>query len=73
MKGGDGKDIIDVKDGTKDRVRCGAGKDEVTADASTRSRATARGRYLSLEPPAGGRRRWYGLRVRGGLRVDGGK
>jgi RTX calcium-binding nonapeptide repeat (4 copies) len=36
VKGGDGKDIIDVKDGAKDKVKCGAGKDEVVGDSIDR-------------------------------------
>lgn len=34
VKAGDGRDIIDVQGGKRDKVKCGAGKDEVTADSS---------------------------------------
>ncbi len=46
IKGGSGRDRIRARDGTRDRVRCGPGRDAVTADARDR----LRGCELVLRP-----------------------
>ena len=61
LSGGPGPDRIDARDGVRETVDCGAGRDRVEADPNDR----LRGCEIRVVPKAQGRPRVEGLRVRG--------